>query len=127
MNDFALLRRNLFRMQVYHLFGWFWLMNFIVAFGECVLAGAFASWYWAWDKKTVNLVTFISPSAFDPPHLGSKIVLQPSYQPFEIEPVPCLDLLTRFNILNFSSTTFRQFIYEKVNQNHQTIWIFPFS
>jgi len=43
---------NLFRMQIYHLFGWFWLMNFIVAFGECVLAGAFASWYWAWDKKT---------------------------------------------------------------------------
>lgn len=43
---------NLFRMQVYHLFGWFWLMNFIVAFGQCVLAGAFASWYWAWDKKT---------------------------------------------------------------------------
>ncbi|XP_065068597.1 choline transporter-like protein 4 isoform X2 [Rhopilema esculentum] len=43
---------NLLRMQVFHLFGWFWLMNFIVAFGQCVLAGAFASWYWAWDKKT---------------------------------------------------------------------------
>eukprot|EP00794_Sanderia_malayensis_P015816 gene15816-17411_t len=43
---------NLFRMQVYHLFGWFWLMNFIIAFGQCALAGAFASWYWAWDKST---------------------------------------------------------------------------
>lgn len=39
-------------MQVYHLFGWFWVMNFIIALGQCVLAGAFASYYWAWDKKT---------------------------------------------------------------------------
>ncbi|XP_031569515.1 choline transporter-like protein 4 [Actinia tenebrosa] len=38
-------------MQVYHLFGWFWLMNFIIALGQCVLAGAFASYYWAYDKK----------------------------------------------------------------------------
>lgn len=43
---------HLFRMQVYHLFGWFWVMNFIIALGQCVLAGAFASYYWAWDKKT---------------------------------------------------------------------------
>jgi len=26
-------------------------MNFIIALGQCVLAGAFASWFWAWDKK----------------------------------------------------------------------------
>ena len=51
--------RNLFRMQVYHLFGWFWLMNFIIAFGQCVLAGAFASWYWAWDKKTVCIISLL--------------------------------------------------------------------
>ncbi|KAJ7334501.1 hypothetical protein OS493_014823 [Desmophyllum pertusum] len=43
---------HLFRMQVYHLFGWFWIMNFIMALGMCALAGAFASYYWAWDKKT---------------------------------------------------------------------------
>lgn len=43
---------HLFRMQVYHLFGWFWVMNFIMALGQCALAGAFASYYWAWDKKT---------------------------------------------------------------------------
>lgn len=42
---------NVFRLQVFHLFGWFWMMNFIIALGQCVLAGAFASWYWAWDKK----------------------------------------------------------------------------
>ena len=41
-------------MQVYHLFGWFWLMNFIIALGQCVLAGAFSSYYWAWDKETVS-------------------------------------------------------------------------
>ena len=46
---------HLFRMQVYHLFGWFWLMNFIIALGQCALAGAFASYYWAWDKKTVSV------------------------------------------------------------------------
>lgn len=39
------------RLQAFHLFGWFWLLNFIIAFGECALGGAFASWYWAWDKK----------------------------------------------------------------------------
>jgi len=42
---------NVLRLQVFHLFGWFWIMNFIIALGQCVLAGAFASWYWAWDKK----------------------------------------------------------------------------
>lgn len=42
---------NVLRLQVFHIFGWFWLLNFIIAFGQCVLAGAFASWYWAWDKK----------------------------------------------------------------------------
>ena len=46
---------HLFRMQVYHLFGWFWLMNFIIALGQCVQAGAFASYYWAWDKKHVSV------------------------------------------------------------------------
>jgi len=43
---------NVLRLQIAHLFGWLWFMNFIIAFGQCVLAGAFASWYWAWDKKT---------------------------------------------------------------------------
>lgn len=43
---------HVFRMQVYHIFGWFWIMNFIIALGQCALAGAFASYYWAVDKKT---------------------------------------------------------------------------
>ncbi|XP_050389089.1 choline transporter-like protein 2 [Patella vulgata] len=37
-------------MQAYMLFMFFWLMNFVVALGEMVLAGAFASYYWAFDK-----------------------------------------------------------------------------
>jgi len=43
---------NVLRMQIYHIFAWFWMMNFIIAFGHCALAGAFASWFWAWDKST---------------------------------------------------------------------------
>lgn len=35
-------------------------MNFIVAFGQCVLAGAFASWYWAWDKKDVPTLPLLN-------------------------------------------------------------------
>ncbi|KAJ7334391.1 hypothetical protein OS493_014702 [Desmophyllum pertusum] len=41
---------HLFRMQVFHFFGWLWIMNFIIALGQCVLAGAFASWYFAFHK-----------------------------------------------------------------------------
>ena len=37
-------------MQVFMLFMFFWVMNFIVALGQMVLAGAFASYYWAFDK-----------------------------------------------------------------------------
>ncbi|CAB4032448.1 Choline transporter 4, partial [Paramuricea clavata] len=42
--------KNLNRMAVYHFFGWLWMMNFVIALGECVLAGAFASWYFAFHK-----------------------------------------------------------------------------
>ncbi|XP_032241921.2 choline transporter-like protein 4 isoform X2 [Nematostella vectensis] len=41
---------HLLRMQVFHFFGWLWIMNFIIALGQCVLAGAFASWYFAFNK-----------------------------------------------------------------------------
>lgn len=46
--------RHLFRMQVFHFFGWLWIMNFIIALGQCVLAGAFASWYFAFHKPDVS-------------------------------------------------------------------------
>jgi choline transporter-like protein 2/4/5 len=50
-------------MMVYMLFMFFWLMNFIIALDEMTLAGSFASYYWAWDKKT-DIPTFPLGSAF---------------------------------------------------------------
>ena len=38
-------------LQVFQLFMWLWLMNFIIGLGQLTLAGAFASYYWAFDKK----------------------------------------------------------------------------
>ncbi|XP_074655894.1 choline transporter-like protein 2 isoform X3 [Tubulanus polymorphus] len=37
-------------LQIYNLFMLFWLMNFVVALGQMTLAGAFASYYWAFSK-----------------------------------------------------------------------------
>ena len=37
-------------LQVYMLFMLFWTANFIVALGQMTLAGAFASYYWAFNK-----------------------------------------------------------------------------
>ncbi|CAI8016272.1 Choline transporter-like protein 4 [Geodia barretti] len=41
---------TLLGMHIYHLFGLLWIGNYILALGECTLAGAFASWYWAYRK-----------------------------------------------------------------------------
>jgi len=38
-------------LQIYMLFMFFWTMNWIIGFGQMVLAGAFASYYWAYDKS----------------------------------------------------------------------------
>ncbi|XP_013392467.1 choline transporter-like protein 2 isoform X2 [Lingula anatina] len=37
-------------LQFYMLFMLFWVMNFIIALGQLTLAGAFASYYWAFSK-----------------------------------------------------------------------------
>ena len=50
-------------VQIYHLFGLFWIGNFILALGEVTLAGAFASWYWAF-KKPKDVPTFALIQAF---------------------------------------------------------------
>ena len=42
-----------FWLQWFNLFAFYWSMNFVTAFGELVLAGVFATWYWTWDKSTV--------------------------------------------------------------------------
>ncbi|XP_006888676.1 PREDICTED: choline transporter-like protein 5 [Elephantulus edwardii] len=36
--------------QVYNLYAFLWLTNFVLALGQCTLAGAFASYYWAAEK-----------------------------------------------------------------------------
>ncbi|XP_022324457.1 choline transporter-like protein 2 isoform X2 [Crassostrea virginica] len=36
--------------QIFNLFMMFWLVNFVVALGQMTLAGAFASYYWAFEK-----------------------------------------------------------------------------
>ena len=37
-------------LQAFQLFMLFWIANFIVALGQMTLAGAFASYYWAFNK-----------------------------------------------------------------------------
>uniref|UniRef100_A0A8D0HAQ0 Choline transporter-like protein n=1 Tax=Sphenodon punctatus TaxID=8508 RepID=A0A8D0HAQ0_SPHPU len=49
-NDEGLFQRNLFNLQIYNVLGFLWCINFVIALGQCVLAGAFASFYWAFDK-----------------------------------------------------------------------------
>ncbi|XP_032868048.1 choline transporter-like protein 2 isoform X3 [Amblyraja radiata] len=49
--------RYLIVFQFYNVFLFFWLVNFIIALGEIVLAGAFASYYWAFNKPA-DMPTF---------------------------------------------------------------------
>ncbi|KAG9471844.1 hypothetical protein GDO78_022613, partial [Eleutherodactylus coqui] len=44
------IQKNLFNLQIYNIFGFLWCINFVIALGQCVLAGAFASYYWAFHK-----------------------------------------------------------------------------
>ncbi|KAH9496427.1 hypothetical protein Btru_010789 [Bulinus truncatus] len=50
-------------MLIFMLFMFFWLMNFIIALEQITLAGAFASYYWAWDKSK-DIPTFPLWSSF---------------------------------------------------------------
>uniref|UniRef100_A0A3P8X745 Choline transporter-like protein n=1 Tax=Esox lucius TaxID=8010 RepID=A0A3P8X745_ESOLU len=42
--------RYLFVLQLYNVLIFLWLVNFTIALGQCTLAGAFASYYWARRK-----------------------------------------------------------------------------
>uniref|UniRef100_A0A3B4DCB9 Choline transporter-like protein n=1 Tax=Pygocentrus nattereri TaxID=42514 RepID=A0A3B4DCB9_PYGNA len=42
--------RYIFVLQLCNLLVFLWLVNFIIALGQCTLAGAFASYYWALKK-----------------------------------------------------------------------------
>jgi hypothetical protein len=45
--------RTLQYFQVYYTFGFLWVYNWIIAIGQCTIAGAIACWYWARDKKAL--------------------------------------------------------------------------
>ncbi|XP_028251347.1 choline transporter-like protein 4 [Parambassis ranga] len=49
-NDEGLFQRNLFNLQIYNVVAFLWCVNFVIALGQCTLAGAFASYYWAFSK-----------------------------------------------------------------------------
>ncbi|VDM38921.1 unnamed protein product [Toxocara canis] len=42
--------RRIFAMQAFNLFGFFWMTCFVSALADMTLAGAFASYYWAFNK-----------------------------------------------------------------------------
>lgn len=44
-------------LQLFNLFGMLWLLNFVSAFSQMVLAITFASWYWTLNKKNVPFFT----------------------------------------------------------------------
>ena len=60
-------------MQWFNLFGFYWSMNFVTAFGEMVLAGVFAKWYWTKDKSQIPCCVPLMNSIFNATvfHLGT--------------------------------------------------------
>ncbi|XP_056366097.1 choline transporter-like protein 2 isoform X1 [Oenanthe melanoleuca] len=50
-------------LQIFNVFMFFWLANFVIALGQVTLAGAFASYYWAF-KKPDDMPAFPLFSAF---------------------------------------------------------------
>ncbi|XP_073404881.1 choline transporter-like protein 4 isoform X1 [Dendrobates tinctorius] len=49
-NTEGIFQQNLFNLQIYNVIGFLWCINFVIALGQCVLAGTFASYYWAFHK-----------------------------------------------------------------------------
>ncbi|CAH1236389.1 unnamed protein product [Diabrotica balteata] len=49
-------------LQAYNIFAFFWLLCFVIALGQMVLAGVFAQWYWTFKKS--RLPFFAVTSAF---------------------------------------------------------------
>ena len=60
-------------MQWFNLFGFYWAMNFVTSFGEMVLAGVFAKWYWTKDKSQLACCIPLFSSIFNATiyHLGT--------------------------------------------------------
>uniref|UniRef100_A0A8C7N279 Choline transporter-like protein n=1 Tax=Oncorhynchus kisutch TaxID=8019 RepID=A0A8C7N279_ONCKI len=51
-DDTGLFQQNLVYLQVFNIFAFLWCVNFVIALGQCTLAGTFASYYWAFSKPT---------------------------------------------------------------------------
>uniref|UniRef100_A0A674NF35 Choline transporter-like protein n=1 Tax=Takifugu rubripes TaxID=31033 RepID=A0A674NF35_TAKRU len=62
-NDEGLFQRNLFNLQIYNVVAFLWCANFVIALGQCTLAGAFSSYYWAFTKPD-DIPTFPVCSSF---------------------------------------------------------------
>ena len=60
-------------MQWFNLFGFYWAMNFVTSYGEMVLAGVFAKWYWTKDKGQIPCCVPLFRSIFNATiyHLGT--------------------------------------------------------
>uniref|UniRef100_A0A671KNJ2 Choline transporter-like protein n=1 Tax=Sinocyclocheilus anshuiensis TaxID=1608454 RepID=A0A671KNJ2_9TELE len=56
-NTEGLFQKNLFNLQIYNVIAFLWCVNFVIALGHCTLAGAFASYYWAFSKPA-DIPTF---------------------------------------------------------------------
>uniref|UniRef100_A0AAQ5YJS4 Choline transporter-like protein n=1 Tax=Amphiprion ocellaris TaxID=80972 RepID=A0AAQ5YJS4_AMPOC len=56
-NEEGLLQENLMNLQIYNAVAFLWCVNFVIALGQCTLAGAFASYYWAFNKPN-DIPTF---------------------------------------------------------------------
>ncbi|XP_076860510.1 choline transporter-like protein 5-B isoform X2 [Brachyhypopomus gauderio] len=59
----SLLHRHLLLLHLWNLLLLLWLINFITALGQCTLAGAFASYYWAL-KKPADIPAFPLTASF---------------------------------------------------------------
>ncbi|KAM6967500.1 choline transporter-like protein 4 [Aplochiton taeniatus] len=46
----GLIQKNIVVLQIFNVFVFLWLVNFVIALGQCSLAGAFSSYYWAFNK-----------------------------------------------------------------------------
>nr|XP_057903582.1 choline transporter-like protein 4 [Doryrhamphus excisus] len=62
-NDEGIFQRNLFNLQIYNVVAFLWCVNFVIALGQCTLAGSFASYYWAFTKPD-DIPTFPLFAAF---------------------------------------------------------------
>lgn len=62
-NEEGLFQRNLFNLQLYNAVAFLWCVNVVLALGQCTLAGAFSSYYWAFTKPE-DIPTFPVASSF---------------------------------------------------------------